>query len=83
MSPERLLGKEYERSVDVWSAGLILYELIKGDGKLAFQGNTREELLNDILVNSTIDLPKHVSNATINLIKSIFAFDDTKRPSFE
>lgn len=32
MSPERLYGKPYTRSSDVWSVGLVLLELVRGGG---------------------------------------------------
>eukprot|EP00956_Cyclotella_meneghiniana_P007611 scaffold10237_cov71-Cyclotella_meneghiniana.AAC.17 len=32
MSPERLLGKPYTMSSDVWSLGLVLLECLRGDG---------------------------------------------------
>ena len=32
MSPERLLGKPYTMSSDIWSLGLVLLECIRGDG---------------------------------------------------
>ena len=31
MSPERLRGKVYTRSSDVWSLGLVLLEIVRGD----------------------------------------------------
>lgn len=31
MSPERLRGKVYTRSSDVWSLGLVLLEVVRGD----------------------------------------------------
>lgn len=31
MSPERLRGKVYTRSSDVWSVGLVLLEMLRGD----------------------------------------------------
>ena len=31
MSPERLIGKVYTRSSDVWSVGLVLLEILRGD----------------------------------------------------
>jgi len=30
MSPERLEGRDYDTSADIWSFGLVMYELIKG-----------------------------------------------------
>ena len=30
MSPERIIGKEYSYSSDVWSLGLIIYEMATG-----------------------------------------------------
>ena len=31
MSPERLRGKQYAKSSDVWSVGLVLLEIARGD----------------------------------------------------
>ena len=30
MSPERIIGKEYSYSSDIWSLGLVIYELATG-----------------------------------------------------
>ena len=31
MSPERIIGKEYSYSSDIWSLGLVIYELATGN----------------------------------------------------
>lgn len=30
MAPEILLGQDYNNSVDIWSAGVVMYKLISG-----------------------------------------------------
>ncbi len=42
MSPERLHKQQYTLSADVWSAGLILLELLVGNGNLVFNGNNEQ-----------------------------------------
>ncbi len=40
MPPEVLMNDPYDQKVDVWSAGIILLELLSGKGKLVFNGST-------------------------------------------
>lgn len=42
MSPEQLLGKDVGREADIWSVGVMLYELISG--KQMFTGTTTNEV---------------------------------------
>lgn len=82
MPPEILMNEAYGSSVDVWAAGLILLELLTGKGKLVFQGQTREEVLFDIIQKTSISFPKHISQATKELVLSIIAKDAAQRPTF-
>ena len=53
MSPEQAKGKKADRRSDVWSFGVIVYELLTG--KRLFQGETTVEILSGVL-NRDIDL---------------------------
>ncbi|CEM34871.1 unnamed protein product [Vitrella brassicaformis CCMP3155] len=49
MSPERVLGQAYDVSADIWSMGMVFYELITKDPPIQNQNNFTE--LFDVLIN--------------------------------
>jgi serine/threonine protein kinase/Tol biopolymer transport system component len=59
MAPELLQGKAPDVRTDIWSLGVLLYELAAG--ALPFQGRTGFELTTAILKESPAALPTHVT----------------------
>lgn len=59
MAPELLQGKAPDVRTDIWSLGVLLYELAAG--ALPFQGRTGFELTTAILRESPAALPTHVT----------------------
>jgi serine/threonine protein kinase len=59
MAPELLQGKSADTRTDIWSLGVVLYELAAG--RLPFNGRTKFELGTHILRESPESLPTHVT----------------------
>ncbi|RCI00630.1 hypothetical protein CU097_015361 [Rhizopus azygosporus] len=78
IAPEILKKQGYSYSVDWWSLGILLYELLYG--KRPFQGKSNEELQRSIL-HDPIEFPKEpkVSQEAISFIKELLTRDVSRR----
>lgn len=46
MAPEILKGRDYSQEVDIWSLGIMVFEMVCG--YVPFQGNCREQFYNSL-----------------------------------
>ncbi|HKS28893.1 MAG TPA: serine/threonine-protein kinase [Pyrinomonadaceae bacterium] len=83
MSPEQLAGKELTAQSDIYSLGLVLYEVFTG--KKAFEAASLAELLRlrkkDTSPASISSLNKHIDPLVERIIERCLERDPDKRPS--
>ena len=62
MSPEQVKGEEVDQRTDIWSLGVVFYEMISG--KLPFKGEYDQAIIYSILnrVPDELDAPKKIKN---------------------
>jgi serine/threonine protein kinase/Flp pilus assembly protein TadD len=74
MSPEQLSGKEIDQRTDIWSLGVILYEMLSGG--LPFKGDYEQAMVYAILNEE----PKHLDHIPLEL-QNIIQKALSKNPS--
>ena len=92
IAPEIILGKEYGMSVDYWSLGVLIYEMLTGDTPFVSETNNQMEIYqkilymevnldNPILSDSAKDLMRRMLHKEVN--KRISPADIKTHPFFK
>ncbi len=69
ISPEQIRGKTVDARTDIWSLGVVLYEMITG--QVPFTGETNSDMLAAILKSEPEPLSLHVAGAPAELERII------------
>ncbi len=80
MAPQLLQRIEYSRKCDIWSMGVIFYELIFG--RLPWQGKNEAALLQDIMSRPLV-FPAPLSPPIQDLLARMLAISEAQRLSLE
>lgn len=72
LPPEMVSGNSHDKSVDIWSVGVLLYEFLVG--KPPFEAPTYEETYRRIL-NAQFIFPQHVAPLARDLITRVSVFN--------
>ena len=80
MAPEILKGMNYSNKVDVWSLGIMLFELIQG--QIPFRARSSSERLTKIM-QKNIEFLVNTSTAAKALIMKMLQIEPELRPSLE
>ena len=80
MSPEVIQKHIYDYRVDIWSLGVLLYELLHG--KVPFEGSTVQEKFKNILTNTKINYDYQISDKAKDLIELILKKNPNERIQF-
>ncbi|CAK1602633.1 unnamed protein product [Parnassius mnemosyne] len=80
MAPESLTLGVFSPASDVWSFGVLLYEIVTF-GSLPFQGLSNSEVLTRVKGGHTLELPPGLKPQLEDLIKSCWQQEHRARPS--
>ena len=83
MAPEIMMNKTYSKKADLWSIGIITYQLMFKT--LPFKARSEKELLNNILNNKGIKIPDgmKISDLLFDLLKNLLQVDPNLRYSWK
>ncbi|KAA6376418.1 MAG: putative serine/threonine-protein kinase Nek4 [Streblomastix strix] len=79
MAPEVHLLKRMDRSSDIFSLGVIIFQLITGHHP--YEADSEEAMIDKIKKNKVLELPDWVSNQMKEVIKWMMNIDPIRRPT--
>lgn len=82
MAPEVITNTNYNKSIDIWSLGVLLYELIHSYSPFKADTNYKQDIINNIKKHKII-FKENISTECKELITAMLCEDDKRRIHIE
>lgn len=76
MAPEILLERDYDRSVDWWAFGVLIYEMLLGQSP--FKGTNEEEIFQAIIEEEVL-YPVNMNEDAVSILQQLLTKEPSKR----
>ena len=83
LSPEIINGAQYDSKTDIWSLGVLLYELCVLDYPFKVPNNSLAALALKILKGKFSPIPKQYSSDLSKLISTMLSVNPKSRPTID
>nr|XP_031842328.1 insulin-like peptide receptor [Nomia melanderi]XP_031842335.1 insulin-like peptide receptor [Nomia melanderi]XP_031842344.1 insulin-like peptide receptor [Nomia melanderi]XP_031842355.1 insulin-like peptide receptor [Nomia melanderi]XP_031842364.1 insulin-like peptide receptor [Nomia melanderi]XP_031842374.1 insulin-like peptide receptor [Nomia melanderi]XP_031842384.1 insulin-like peptide receptor [Nomia melanderi]XP_031842395.1 insulin-like peptide receptor [Nomia melanderi]XP_03184240 len=81
MAPENLADGVFTSDSDVWSFGVVLYEILTL-AEMPYQGFSNEEVLSHVLHKGTLSIPRNCPENIHKIMEKCFKWRPSDRPTF-
>ena len=81
MAPESLMRKEFSPASDVWSFGIVMWE-IYNPSELPYKGLNNMEVIIRVIHGTQLTIPESYPSTVVRIMKACWEHNPLKRPSF-
>lgn len=82
VAPEIITNKSHDHRADIWSVGILMYELLNGIPPFPKRNNSSSQVYTEILKGMKgVHFPTYMSATAVELIRQLCRLSPTQRPS--
>lgn len=82
VAPEIITNKSHDQRADIWSVGILMYELLNGIPPFSKKNNSSSQVYTEILKGmKVVRFPTYMAATAVELIRQLCRLSPTQRPS--